>query len=177
MKNVKSYITSHNNNILATKRKPNALDNICNCRRKEECSLKGKCLTRNIVYRADITTASARPKMYIGITANNIKERYRNHVKLCEMRDIVMKTELSKYVWELKDRNCPLRISWSIVKRTVAYSAGSRSCNLCDSEKLCTLKATKNDILNKRSEIFSKCTHQRKFLAGNFSHARTNARL
>ena len=78
------------------------------------------------------------------------------------MRDIVMKPSYrSTYVWELKDRNCPFRISWSIVKRTTAYSAGSRSCNLCDSEKLCILKATKNDILNKRSGIYSQNAHSK----------------
>ena len=34
-------------------------------------------------------------------------------------------------------------------------------CNLCNNEKLFILKAKKNIILNKRTEIFSNCRHQR----------------
>ena len=55
----------------------------------------------------------AKNVLYIGLTANNLKERYRNHVKSMRNERYRAETELSKYVWELKDRNCPFRISWS----------------------------------------------------------------
>jgi hypothetical protein len=39
-------------------------------------------------------------------------------------------------------------------------------------EKLLILKSRDENLLNKRSEIFSKCVHQKQFLAGNVVCAR-----
>ena len=51
MNNVSSMLSIHNKNILNLKQTSFG----CNCRTKN-CSRSGDCLTRNIIYRADITT-------------------------------------------------------------------------------------------------------------------------
>ena len=41
-----------------------------------------------------------------------------------------MSTELSKHVWSLKDSNINFRITWKILKDTIAYNPSSKRCNL-----------------------------------------------
>ncbi len=113
---------------------------------------------------------------YIGMTANDFKERYRNHQT--SFRDVKYsnETELSKYIWTLKHSGRSFRTSWAIPKHTKPYAAGGNRCNLCNYEKLSIMNTDKRTLLNKRNEIFSKCRHVRKFLAGNFkrAHVSTN---
>ena len=48
----------------------------------------------------------------------------------------------------------------TIVKRVPSCKAGSRKCNLCLEEKLLIMKGSKaNNLLNKRSELFTLCKH------------------
>ena len=68
-------------------------------------------------------------------------------------------------------------IKWDIVKQVPSYKSGGKQCSLCSNEKLYILKAEKGSILKKRSELFSRCIHQRRFLAGKFNRANpTSAR-
>jgi hypothetical protein len=105
-------------------------------------------------------------KEYIGMTANDFKVRYRNHIKSFKHKRYEYDTELSKYAWKLKNAGKDYGIKWSILKRAPSYSAGGKHCSLCTEEKLCLLKA--NKPLNRRSEIFAKCRHAEKFHAGKF---------
>ena len=98
-------------------------------------------------------------RSYIGITANEFKQRYRNHLKSFRNAKYSNDTELSKHVWNLKKENKDFSIKWSIIKRVAAYKPGSKRCNLCLEEKLLLMKARKKHFLNKRSEFFSKCRH------------------
>ena len=72
-------------------------------------------------------------------------------------------TELSKYVWHLKENNTDYTIKWSIIKNSISYTGGSKRCNLCLEEKLSILKEKSKYLLNKRSEIVSACHHKNKF--------------
>ena len=72
-------------------------------------------------------------------------------------------TCLSKYIWELKDKGTDHEIKWSIIKRAKPYSGKPSRCNLCLAEKLCLLTADKSVLLNKRSELVTKCRHENKF--------------
>ena len=56
-------------------------------------------------------------------------------------------------------------MDWAIVKHANTYKSGRRTCNLCLAEKICILNAEKNLLLNKRSELLSKCRHENKFYA------------
>jgi hypothetical protein len=78
---------------------------------------------------------------------------------------------LSKYIWSLKKSNRPYKIKWTILKYSSAYRSGRNQCNLCSDEKLYIMKFKKNSLLNKRSEIFSNCVHQKQFLAGKYIRA------
>lgn len=105
------------------------------------------------------------------MTANRFKERYGNHKKSFNDRRYKYEIELSKYVWKLKESGKDYDIKWSIVKRAPSYTAGGKKCHLCQEEKLCLLKANKNRTLNRRCELFAKCRHAEKFLAGKFTRA------
>jgi hypothetical protein len=73
------------------------------------------------------------------------------------------KTELSNHIWKLKENNQDYTIKWSILKHAISYTGGSKRSNLCLEEKFCILKdINKDNLLNKRSEIFGKC-HKNRF--------------
>lgn len=94
------------------------------------------------------------------MTGNEFKTRYSNHKASFKHR----KLSLSKYVWELKEKQQEYEINWSILRCANACQSGSETCSLCLAEKLCILYADKRFLLNKRSELVSKCRHQNKFL-------------
>ena len=116
MPNMKTSITSHNKNILsnvpmATPQQPKEY----NCRKKTECPIDGKYLQENVVYQATITTDTA-TETYIGL-ATNFKERYRSHQSSFRHINKRNETELSKYIWTLKDAKKPFEIKWKVLKR------------------------------------------------------------
>ena len=76
-------------------------------------------------------------------------------------------TELSKYVWDLKNTGIEPNLSWEIIDHASSYRNGSKSCNLCLTEKFHII-TSKLPLLNKRSELISKCRHVNKFLLSNY---------
>ena len=44
------------------------------------------------------------------------------------------------------------------------YKCDTRHCDLCLTEKYVTVCAEREHLLNKRTEITSKCTHRNKYL-------------
>ena len=64
----------------------------------------GNCNAENIIYQAEVTTTTTK-ETYIGLCDTPFKLRYGNHV--CSFRNERYKhaTELSKYIWTLKDQN------------------------------------------------------------------------
>ena len=70
------------------------------------CPLQNKCLTLNIAYQADITnTVDDERRVYLGLSEAPFKDRYCNHVRDFKNEIYYNKTELSKYVWDLKRNN------------------------------------------------------------------------
>ena len=53
------------------------------------------------------------------------------------------------------------------IKEAAPYRCGARKCSLCFAEKLQIIKAKPEGLLNKRSELISKCRHKNKFLLKN----------
>ena len=210
MSNMDNIIKSHNRKILnSNKSKMQS----CNCQKKPECPLNGKCNSENVVYlaqvtvpdpnketnnsnvnkRTDTTTENSinvtninetnlnlnsthnenrmsidKEKFYIG-AAQNFKTRYRNHMKSFRHAQYETETELAKYIWAIKSKGLNYSIQWKILKLTAGYSKISKSCNLCINEKIeiCKFK-NKRALLNKRSELVSKCRHENKHLLANF---------
>ena len=167
MENIKNVIRRHNNRILVTPRNRSTEDK-CNCRKKDECPLPGKCLTKNIIYKAEVSTTDQdqTTKTYIGMTSNEFKQRYRNHEKSFNNEKYKNETELSKYVWKLKKEKRNFTTTWSIIKRAAPYRIGSKKCNLCLEEKVEIMKRKWTTTLNKRRELFSKYIHKSKIPLG-----------
>ena len=90
---------------------------ICNCRNKHACPLQNKCMSKDIVYKATVSTGNTQDtKHYIGMTSNTFRERYRNHIKSFTHKKYSNETELSKHVWHLKQIKTDFTIKWSIIK-------------------------------------------------------------
>ena len=87
-----------------------------------------------------------------------------NHKISLKYRKHSHSTCLSKYIRELKDKGTDHEIKWSILKRAKPYSGKPSRCNLCLAEKLCILTADKSVLLNKRSELITKCRHENKLI-------------
>jgi hypothetical protein len=109
MKNVKTIISNHNTRIRSTE--PTATKEIgCNCRKKDECPLQKKGLTQAIVYQAEVKShAYGETKRYIGVTAGEFKDRYRNHKKIIRDSEIRERNGAIKAYLEIKEKRKTLQ--------------------------------------------------------------------
>ena len=168
-----SIITSHNTRIIRKSQPQDINAENCNCRNKHACPLQNKCMSKDIVYKATISTGNTQDtKHYIGMTSNTFKERYRNHIKSFTHKKYSNETELSKHVWQLKQNKTDFTIKWSVIKTSISYTGGSKRCNLSLDEKITILKEKNNCLLNKRSEIVSACQHKSRFQVNNLNKDR-----
>ena len=166
MENMASIIKKHNKKI--TNNDPANSQNGCNCRRKDQCPLENNCLSSSLVYNACITTdENTTGKNYIGLTEGTFKQRHTQHKLSFRHRKYANSTELSKHIWKLKDDKKDYTIKWSIITSASAYNNRSKRCNLCLAEKLHIIKSDKTNLLNKRSELISKCRHENKYYLMN----------
>ena len=165
MPNMASIITKHNNKIL--NKKGEAQDKTCNCRDKSNCPMDCNCLKKCIVYKAEVSS-SLETKSYLGTAEDTFKTRFNNHKKSFKHRAYEKETELSKYIWSLKDESINYTIKWSVAATAIPYTCGSKRCDLCLTEKLLIAQADPKTLLNKRSEIVSKCRHRNKFTLKRF---------
>ena len=115
------------------------------------------------------TPGASTPKVYIGSTETSFKQRHVNHMTSIRHEKYENSTELSKYTWQLKRSGQAFAIDWEICEKASAYSAISKRCNLCIAEKLWIACAEKGSLLNKRTELVSKCWHENKFSLVYFS--------
>ena len=107
MPNMESIITKHNNKIL--NKKVESHERLCNCRDKPNCPMDGNCLKKCLVYKAQVNSVRE-TKYYLGTAEDTFKTRHNNHKKSFKHRKYGKETELSKYIWKLKDKtlNSPL---------------------------------------------------------------------
>lgn len=164
MPNVKNIIDNHNKKLI--QQHATDQDEVippCNCRNKASCPLDGECRTSNIIYKATVTT-DERTETYVGLTENEFKTRYRNHTTSFRNEKKKNATELSKYIWSLKDNNIEFTLKWSILTKSKSYNHLSKRCNLCISEKYIIICHRHEATLNKRNELVSTCRHRRKYL-------------
>ena len=125
-------ISSHKKKIINSGNETNG--KTCNCRNKSNCPLDNKCLINKIVYKAEIETNDGinelSTKVYFGISKTDFKSRYNKNKMSFRNQTHENDTELSKYIWSLKDENKDFDIRWSIFKKSSGYSIVSKSCNL-----------------------------------------------
>ena len=116
----------------------------------------------SFVYNASMKTNCSELN-YVGTCEGPFKQWYHNHKKSFRNRKYEKDSELSKYVWKLKDSCTEFLIKWSIIARATSYANGRKKCDLCLSEKLLITISDPKTILNKREDIISKCRHVNKF--------------
>ena len=141
----------------------------CKCRK--DCPMEGKCKDKEIVYRAEIKSKEGDNeivKKYVGLTATPFIERYRNHVYSFNKPQMKNATELSKYIWKIKEEGRNYEIKWEIIRRAKAYKPGGKYCNLCTSEAIAIVGEDVRQCLNSRSEILKQCRHKAKWKLENF---------
>ena len=166
MSNIKQTIDGHNKSILMKFNKPKTDE--CNSRKRKECPLLGQSLTKSIIYQATVTTNDNKPdQTYVGLTSNTFKTRFNNPKISFKCRRKKHSTELSNYVWDLKDNNVDFNIKWKILKQAKPYNSTSNRCNLCLREKYFIICKPSLASLNKRNELVSSCRHADKFLIRN----------
>ena len=172
MPSIGAVIKCHNARVCnsTTTPPPSGEARRCNCRVPSQCPLGGECLASGIVYQATVTTTTgtATQMHYIGATETTFKQRYANHCCSFRHESKASQTELSKYIWQLKRAGTAYEIKWTIIRRAPPYSINSKRCDLCLTEKMLLATANRSSLLNKRSELVSKCRHQNKFYLSNY---------
>ena len=87
MPNMAKVLSSHNRKIMEEQKFPvtnvsTAAERKCSCRSTVNCPLSGKCLSKNIVYQAIVTTrvnGIDKEFKYVGLTSTSFKDRLANH--------------------------------------------------------------------------------------------------
>ena len=163
MPNVASKISTHNINLLNKHKCVNDQPAPkCNCNDKNDCPLNGECLTKAIIYQADVITRNSSSAKYRGLCETTFKERFADHKCSFAHKRYSNKTELSNQIWKLKDEGETYSVKFSILLKSCPYRAGSKYCNLCLGEK-CAIMKGGDSLLNKKDELISKCRHVKNF--------------
>ena len=170
MPNIKNITNTHNKKIINPSK-----DNItrtCNCVRKHQCPLNENYLTNNVLYKASITPneENSKTKIYYGVSETAFKLRYANHKKTFNNIKYQTDTELSNEYWNIISANKTSSISWEILGTHKSYNQSSKRCLLCLNEKLTIALHGDDNMLNKRSEVISKCRHRKKYMLANYDN-------
>ena len=112
MQNMGNIITKHNKLLFQSFEQPTRM---CNCRSKASCPMDGNYLQKYFVYQAQVHSTNS---SYLGTSEDEFKTRYNNHTMSFQNKGHEKKTELSKYVWELKDKGEDFTIKWSVVAKS-----------------------------------------------------------
>jgi len=124
----------------------------------------------SVIYKCIISVPNFPTKVYIGLTEKKFKVRWNSHKLSLANEKYKNSTSLSSYVWDLKEKNnVTPTLKWSIIKHAKSYTSNARNCSLCLQEKFEILfYPSKEELLNKRSELITKCRHMNKFMLANY---------
>ena len=76
--------------------------------------------------------------------------------------------ELSNEVWWMKKSGQTPVITWKIVQRCSPCNSNSKRWYLCLNEQLEIATYQGNNLLNKKTEVISKCRHQNKYTLSKY---------
>ena len=165
MPNIGGIISSHNKKILGENKQLER--GSCNCQRryKGKCPLNGECLSGNVMYEAKVNSSERNypEKTYIGITEPIFIGRLGNHERDFNNEEYINSTELS-----IKKKGYNYDLKWRIIKQLPTYNPSTKTCMLCTAEKMEILEGSDENLLNKRTELISRCRHKRKFLLNKY---------
>ena len=77
--NIKTIISNHNKTLINKSARTNNKKKNSNCRKPHFCPMNGNCNAENVIYQAEVTTATTK-ETHLGICDTTFKLRYRNHV-------------------------------------------------------------------------------------------------
>ena len=115
MPNMKNVIQKHNSKIMEDPIPTN--NKTCSCRQKSDCPLNQKCLSECLVYNAVVNTSTT--KNYFGTCEKSFKERYNNHTSSFRDESRQKSTELSNYIWKLKENGENHSVDWLIAIKAI----------------------------------------------------------
>ena len=161
----------HNHPVQKDRTPANTIIAGCNCLADRECPLNGNCLTKEVIYRADVVEEDGSTSTYTGLTGSTFKERFYGHASSFRNRDEGHSTTLSSHIWNLKDAGKNFELKWRIIDMGKKFNPTSRNCNLCLKEKYHIIFQPSGASLNKRSELFSTCRHRWQQLLENVLRA------
>ena len=122
-------------------------------------------MTPKIIYCDDVSNeANNDQQFYFGLAETTFKGCYNNHKWDVKHIKSHYNTELTKYIWNLKNNSIKYNIQWKVVDE-VYGNANSTKCKLCLTEELWIINhVNDSNILNKKSELINECRHLNKFL-------------
>ena len=100
-------------------------------------------------------------KQYLSVDMQTIKKTF-NNIKYHTNK------ELSNEYWNIIPTNKTRKISWEILGTRKSYNQISKQCLPCHNEKLAIALHEDDNMLNKRSEVISKCRHRYKYILANY---------
>ena len=161
--NLKQIISKHNKKVLSKLSKTEQ-PRLCSCPKKATCPLGGHCLEENVIYQATVIETNKQNEQttetYVGLTAPNFKSRLGNHTKSFKNKEYSTETTLSSHIWDIKERDSTYTISWKLLDRGRPYNPGTKTCNLCTTEKFYIILKPHLATINKRNELGSACRHK-----------------
>ena len=110
-RNINSKISSNNRRII----NPPPTNYDCNCRNESDCPFDNKRLTPSIVCKATVSVTNRPDVKYFGISETAFRDSYRNHTRDFRHKEYINSTELSKYIWKLKDEGGTPSVIWNIM--------------------------------------------------------------
>ena len=132
---------------------------VCNCQKKEDCPVPGKCNQNGVIYQATVTSATGRAETYVGL-AKNFKKRYPKHKKCILDESAEGQTALTNYYWREKNAGRDPDVSWKFLETNVPiFNPITNRCRLCHCEKFNIVLKPTLASLNSRQEIFGHCRH------------------
>ena len=144
--NMKSKISKYNCKILATTpQAPPQNVKMCSCSRNTTCPMDGKCLEKDILYIARITSDLPNYNEYKGICSTTWKECCGNHRKAFRNDDYEKDSALSEEVRNIKRKDGQYTIQWQKHQNFESYTPEMIKCSLCMNEKL-EMRFTKETI-------------------------------
>ena len=165
---VSKSLKKSNKKITSTNSTPQHY-NQCNCRVKSTFPLPNKCLYRNTIYKATVKTNNS-IQHYIGAMEGTIKQRIHNHNLSFKYRNYASKRLLILVHMATKRHKHLSHNHLGDTKTSTCLQQNIKKCLLCLHEKLAIITyPSQNTLLNKKSEILSKCRHKNKHHLSHFN--------
>ena len=101
---------------------------------------------------------------YIGMSEPPLRYRVASHYYSFKTSN--NKTVLSEKIKYIKSQNKNFDLRFRIIENKKSYVPETKRCELCIAEKFQIIYSNMENILNKKSEIISKCRHKWKYKLG-----------